>query len=179
MWLRFWPGKLCHPTPGAQPGLWSLAPPMPTGRSEIAASKDGGKIYVSGGIGLRGSLDNFEAYDTLRGQWKALAPLPTPLHHHGLVVSGGLIYAAGGYVDLSMTPTAAAWVYDPKTNAWRSIAPLPNLRRLAIWRGEIYGRKVHPKYGAIKSASDEGADSSGLLTSRHRVFKPKDQLNVK
>ena len=101
---------------------------MPTPRSEIAAAPAGNKFYVSGGIGLTGSVDSFEVYDAAQDRWTRLEPLPTPLHHHGLAMSGDLVYAAGGYTDLRMTSTAAAWSYNPKRDVWNRIADMPGSR---------------------------------------------------
>ncbi len=129
-YLRFQPGALC---PSKLPRLtqeasWVWGNGMPTPRSEIAVASADDRVYVSGGIGLMGSMDSFEAYNTVEDRWTRLASLPTPLHHHGLAVAGDRVYAAGGYTDLRMSSTAAAWSYDPKRDVWERIADLPGPR---------------------------------------------------
>uniref|UniRef100_UPI00286996D7 Kelch repeat-containing protein n=1 Tax=Deinococcus sp. TaxID=47478 RepID=UPI00286996D7 len=59
--------------------------------------------------------------------WHALAPLPNPRNHLGGAVLGGQIYAIGGqhlgdeaYGDLTEVDR-----YDPATNTWSPVAPLP------------------------------------------------------
>ena len=59
------------------------------------------------------------------------APLPIPLNHPNAAVVGGKLYVLGGMVD-AVTSDGPAWqavpdsfVYNPATNTWSSLPPLP------------------------------------------------------
>lgn len=56
-------------------------------------------------------------------RWEARAPMGVPRQEIALAVVGATLYAVGGYVG--STPSAAVEVYDTRTDAWRSVAPLP------------------------------------------------------
>ncbi|NIO08947.1 MAG: hypothetical protein GTO40_13405 [Deltaproteobacteria bacterium] len=101
---------------------------MPTPRSELGSAVAGNKVFVSGGIGLLGSMDSFEVYDVATDRWQKRVPLPIPLHHHGTAVLGDRVYVVGGYSDLKMRPTRTAWSYDLHKDVWRPIADLPGPR---------------------------------------------------
>ncbi len=61
------------------------------------------------------------------------------------VVSGKL-YVAGGFINASSDPTAALDVYDPATNTWATLAPLPTA-------GAAIGATLGGKLFVIVSAS--------------------------
>lgn len=85
-----------------------------------------------------------EVYDTRRGSWSTAAPVPVAMNHLNATVVGGKIYVLGGLSG------GAAWhampnsyVYDPKTNAWTALAPMPT----GTWRGSavmgVSARTIH------------------------------------
>lgn len=107
---------------------WRSLAPLPTARTEVAVAELGGTIYVAGGYAADGStLDIVEAYDLAADRWTAVAPLPAGRNHMGLAAVGGRLYAVGGYAGPISASSAAAdvWTYDPTTNAWVAVAPLP------------------------------------------------------
>src|SRR5207249_3433411 len=57
----------------------------------------------------------------------ALAPIPTARTHMGAVVINNQIYAVGGQQnqDAAESPQPALERYDPATDTWTSLAPLP------------------------------------------------------
>jgi N-acetylneuraminic acid mutarotase len=57
--------------------------------------------------------------------WSSVAASPIGLAEGGGAVVNGRLYMFGGYYDFSTTPTAKMHVYDPATNAWSALAPLP------------------------------------------------------
>ena len=59
--------------------------------------------------------------------WKSAAAIPHGRSHMGSVVLGGKIYTVAGQIgnDGGLTTLAYVEVYDPATNAWKSLAPIP------------------------------------------------------
>lgn len=61
--------------------------------------------------------------------WTTLTPIPTPRVGPVAAVLNGTLYVFGGYTGISgvywNNPTADAEAYDPATNTWTQLAPLP------------------------------------------------------
>lgn len=66
----------------------------------------------------------------LLGRWTQGAPMPTARKQlaNATINLNGKIYVVGGVSN--GTPTDTVEVYDPQSDSWRSVAPLP----LALWR---------------------------------------------
>jgi N-acetylneuraminic acid mutarotase len=59
----------------------------------------------------------------------------------GLVALGGRLYAIGGRIDTPAHNTSYLNIYDPRTNAWTSGAPMPSARSgmaVAVYDGKIF-----------------------------------------
>src|SRR5258708_15376239 len=112
-------------------GRWTVATPMPSARTEVAAAELGGKIYVVGGFGGEREL---EIYDPAADRWSRGAAIPRALHHAAAVGLNGKLYVAGGFVE-GWTPTDEVHAYDPASDRWRRLAPpLTPRRALAAGR---------------------------------------------
>src|SRR4051794_6442780 len=61
--------------------------------------------------------------------WTSHAVYPTTVRHSAVAAQGGLLYSFGGSTDVSTLNNA--YVYDPGTNIWTAIAPLPAVRAAA------------------------------------------------
>ena len=62
--------------------------------------------------------------------------MPHALHHVALAEVKRRIYMFGGFtlpekVKPMWVPASQAWEYDPQTDAWRALAPLPVARGAA------------------------------------------------
>lgn len=59
--------------------------------------------------------------------WQTRAALPDPRSHFGTVLLNGKIYAIGGQHgnDAALTTVTSVNRYDPATNKWSTLAPLP------------------------------------------------------
>ena len=80
--------------------------------------------------------------------WRSLAPLNTPRKLHGAAgLPDGRLFVFGGRIgdDARVGPIAGAEAYDPASNEWRDVAPLP--------------------FGACACACHDGSD-----TRSHRVY---------
>jgi N-acetylneuraminic acid mutarotase len=57
------------------------------------------------------------------GSWTEQAPYPISISGHAVVAQGGNVYSFGGIVNNAAITTA--YKYNPATNTWTAIAPLP------------------------------------------------------
>src|SRR4029453_3880999 len=129
---------------------WKKAAPFPEPDEELYGGACNGKMYVIGGWGdgkARGA--NYE-YDPATDKWTKKKPMPRPAHHAALAAVNGKIYVFGGFVAPATTaipvgaawePIADAWEFNPATDSWKPLAPLPGKRGSAIagaGGGKIY-----------------------------------------
>jgi len=127
---------------------WKKGAPFPEADEELYGVTVNGKLYVIGGWGdgkARGA--NYE-YDPATDRWTKKAPMPRPAHHAALAALNGKIYAFGGFVAPTTTaipvgaawePIADAWEFNPATDSWKPLAPLPGKRGSAI-AAEVNGK---------------------------------------
>ncbi|MDB5047028.1 MAG: Kelch repeat type 1-containing protein [Fibrobacteres bacterium] len=128
-------GPVCAQTIAAK---WMSRAALPTSRGETGAARLGDKIYVACGFfnGLNPSKEAY-AYTPGANTWQAIAPVPVSLHHTGmasaggkLYVMGGVTYGSGGGPNLNTgaewSGSTSAFEYDPATDKWRAIKPLPH-----------------------------------------------------
>jgi N-acetylneuraminic acid mutarotase len=127
---------------------WKKGAPFPEPDEELYGVTVNGKLYVIGGWGggkARGV--NYE-YDPATNVWTKKSPMPRPAHHAALAAVNGRIYAFGGFVAPANTavpvgaawePIAEAWEFNPATDSWKPLAPLPDKRGSAI-AAEVGGK---------------------------------------
>jgi len=150
---------------GTPAGVWSTTAALPAAHSEVGVAAVNGKIYIVGGTVDIGSmaLPLNEEYDPASNRARERAPLPQPLSHVGLVGLNGKIYVVGGFSDLQADHTGATnslFVYDPATDAWRTLAPMKEPRGsvgAAVANGKIYaigGRGLDLKTVATNEVYD-------------------------
>jgi N-acetylneuraminic acid mutarotase len=78
-----------------------------------------------------------------QGGWQAKTPMPAAEHAYGYGVGAvnGTVYVAGGNVFNSPIILATVWAYDPRTDSWTEVAPMPTARiypSLAAVDGILY-----------------------------------------
>jgi N-acetylneuraminic acid mutarotase len=93
---------------GQEAGRWASGAPLPSARSEIAAARAGGRIYV---IGDYGGQRATEIYDPVTNTWRRGADFPLAIHHTAAVGWKDKVYVLGGYVD-DWRPTDGVYEYD-------------------------------------------------------------------
>jgi large repetitive protein len=124
---------------------WTALAPMPTARGGAAARAIDGKIYVVGGMGGDGgSLTNVEVFDPATSTWTSVAAMATRRDNLGAAAIDGKLYVFGGRTRNADGTTidgtlASGEVYDPATDTWSSIAPMPTGRRTMVV-GTLNGR---------------------------------------
>jgi N-acetylneuraminic acid mutarotase len=127
---------------------WKKGAPFPEPDEELYGVALNGKMYVIGGWDdgkARGA--NYE-YDPATDKWTKKQSMPRPAHHAALAAANGKIYVFGGFVPPKDTqvplggawePIDDAWQYDPTTDSWKSLAPLPG-KRGSAFAGEVGGK---------------------------------------
>jgi N-acetylneuraminic acid mutarotase len=141
---------------------WKKGAPFPEPDEELYGVPSNGKLYVMGGWDngkARGA--NYE-YDPATDKWTKKQSMPRPAHHAALAAVNGKIYAFGGFVAPATTaiPLGAAWEpiadayeFNPATDSWKPLAPLPGKRGSAI-AAEV-GGKIYVIGGATTMDGDK------------------------
>lgn len=110
---------------------WTTLPEIPTQRNHLGAAVIDGKIYVVGGRfgpGFRSErTDAVEMYDPKTNRWTKKKPMLRARGGLNVVAANGCIHAFGGEGN----DEAASGVYpdhdvyNPKTDTWQSLPPIP------------------------------------------------------
>lgn len=120
-----------NPTPLTADKLtMTTGPDLPSHRYEFGAAAAGKILYVAGGI-FQPSVwlptRRFEAFNTETNQWMVKASLPYVVHHPGVTSDGRHIYVIGG-CGIRITPLSHVARYNPKTDKWTLLRPMPTRR---------------------------------------------------
>jgi N-acetylneuraminic acid mutarotase len=109
---------------------WSPLAAMPAAREGIAAATLGGRIYVAGGNAGGSAHATVDVFDPSTGTWDSSpADLLHARAHFALVSTGTALYAIGGDTGPNFTGVMASVErYDPGSNTWTEVAPLPEPR---------------------------------------------------
>jgi N-acetylneuraminic acid mutarotase len=135
---------------------WGRLAAFPEASEELYGIGSGGKLYVFGGLapGWKPKALVYE-YDPGRDRWTRKKNMPLPSHHVALAEIQGKIYVIGGFKLPDSGPAAwqpidNVWEYDPATDTWKALLPLPTKRGSAnavVVEGKIYvigGAGLHP-----------------------------------
>ncbi len=174
------PAILEEPAPAADANLADLQSP----RTAVGVASDGQTLYMLGGTSKRNvkgssayvyvTLGLLETLSDSTMQWEAKDPMPTPRASLGAALLGGKLYAAGGFqwtgtaatdpvlnqpgitaASAQMTPTSAFEVYDPASDAWTELAPMPTAR---------YGLSLVAASGRLYAIGGTDGSSPALAT---------------
>ncbi|MEP7104588.1 MAG: protein kinase [Chloroflexota bacterium] len=102
-------------------GGWSAGPSLPIPLDHAAAAALGGFLYVSGGFS--NGPPSARVFRLNGSVWAEVAPMKRARGGHALVVVSTNAYALGG-ADAA-GDVAIPESYDPSTNKWSDLAPLP------------------------------------------------------
>ena len=154
---------------------WKKGAPFPEPDEELYGVAANGKLYVIGGWDDGKAAGVTYEYDPATDKWTKKQPMPRPAHHAALAAANGKIYVMGGFVAPSDTalplgaawqPIDNAWQYDPATDSWKSLPPVPTKRGSAV--AVEVGGKIYTIGGATTMEGRVLEDSSG------RMFDSKD-----
>jgi Kelch motif len=151
-------------------GMWTQLQPMPTGRNHLAAGTIGGKLYVAGG--RPGNLAALEVFDPATNTWTPRAPMPTARSGHAGAVVRDKFYTFGGEGNPN-SPIGIfreAEVYDPATDSWKSLDPMPTPRH-GIGAAAI-GNRIYIPAGATQAGggSHTGANEAFVVQPEKLFF---------
>lgn len=136
-------------------GKWLKLAPFPEPAQEIAGTAANGKVYVFGGLPVGASNATPQGlvweYDSATNKWNKKKRMPLPGHHLAVTETGGKIYVFGGGARTEATggnwvPINNAWEYDPTTDIWKALPPMPTPRGAA--GAVVVGRKIYVIGGA-------------------------------
>lgn len=117
-------------------GRWSSGAPEPDpARDHVGVVVFDGKVHLFGGR-TRDVVDNLarhDVYDPRTDSWSTAAPLPKPRSSGAFtVLDGKIIYAGGecrpGGKPGSLNTFSDVTAYDPSTDSWSTLKPLPQAR---------------------------------------------------
>ena len=133
-------------------GKWTKLAPFPEQAEELLGATAGGKLYVFCGLapGWKPMGLVYE-YDPATDKWTKKNPMPLLSHHVAFAEYRGKIYAFGGFVYPSSGPAAwvpvdNAWEYDPASDSWKALAPMPTRRGSPV--AAAVGDKIYVIGGA-------------------------------
>jgi uncharacterized protein (TIGR03437 family) len=142
---------------------WTVLAAMPTARDHLTAQAVAGRFYAISGRRDGEVLHANEEYNPATGTWTARAPIPTARGGIGSGSMGGRIQVIGGEGP-SGTPQGTFEQneeYDPSTNTWRTLAPLPTPRH-GIYGATVEGRRLFVPSG--------GPQAGAFLSTAHEAF---------
>lgn len=107
---------------------WEAKAPIPGERRLAAAFAINGKGYVACGLVQTSTmLADLLEYDPVADAWTQRAPLPDAARYSAAAFAvGGKGYIVGGNQGGANGPYSTdTWAYDPTSNAWSELAPIP------------------------------------------------------
>jgi N-acetylneuraminic acid mutarotase len=149
-----------------------MAAPFPEPSEEVLSASANNKLYVFAGLapGWKPKSLVFE-YDAASNQWGKKKPMKLATHHVAFASLNNKIYAFGGFMlppsgPPAWSPVNNAWEYDPATDEWKELAPMPTKRGAAT--AASLGGKLYVTGGAN---SLPGVTESGIHPARpHNVM---------
>jgi N-acetylneuraminic acid mutarotase len=162
---------------------WIRLAPFPEPSEELYGVAVNGKMYVLGGLGARTGM--VYEYDPAADMWTKKKPMPIATHHQSMVEYRGKIYMFGGFTlptaqgaagggGGAWVPIDNAWEYDPPTDTWRALAPLPGKRGSAV-AAEV-GGKMYVFGGATTYPTSKdvgiGGNGAAMVLTTNQVYDP-------
>ena len=137
-------------------GCWQTegVPALPLALLDAGGAVLNGEVYVVGGKTAAAHQRGVYAYNPLTNSWRSLPPLPAAypaVENPTVVALGGALYVAGGATDAFSGAVANLARFDPATQAWTSLAPLPAPRAGAA--GQAIGGKLYVAGGMDAAGS--------------------------
>ncbi len=105
---------------------WHTGPALPIALNHPGVAAIGSVVYVVGGFTSPGASSRAFALHAGASTWSEVAPLRRARGALSLVAARGRLYALGG--RSGNTQVAVPERYDPSTNAWTDLPPMPEPR---------------------------------------------------
>jgi hypothetical protein len=160
-----------------QAGQWEALTEIPEGVHHTAFVHHGGRLFILGGFRETGftPVGNVRIFDLRTRQWSEGASMPTPRGAIGFAVLDGRIHLLGGNAagphavhdheggqiaaDRSVNTHEA---YDPATNRWTRLAPMPTPRN-HLGAAALNGR-IHAVVGRV---------GNNFEMTTHEIYDPR------
>src|SRR5882762_8808766 len=149
-------------------GKWTKLAAFPEPAEELLGASAGGKMYVFCGLAPGWKpIGTVYEYDPASDKWTKKKPMPLASHHVSFTEYKGKIYAFGGFVlpqsgPAAWVPIDNAWEYDPATDNWKALAPLPTPRNHAT--AGVAGGKIYVIGGRVGGAFvSSGSSNVGIV----------------
>ena len=114
---------------------WHVLEPLSQSRAGLVAAVCGGQIYALGGNAMDNEtksggphLDRVEVYNPASGHWSMGVPMPIGLQGPAVAAVDDRIYLTAGIGGPERRSNAKSFVFDPQTEKWESLAPIPTPR---------------------------------------------------
>jgi N-acetylneuraminic acid mutarotase len=160
---------------------WTPLPSLPVAfneRNHLIAAAIGGKVYVAGGRYDGGGFgspmtDSLDVFDPALGTWSSAAPMLRPRGGLNGVVALGCFHTWGGEGTNTGEPNDVFPdhdVYDPVTDTWSALPPLP-IPVHGVTGGVFLDGLIHMPGGGTAS----GGNSGSVV---HQVFRPSRRCDA-
>uniref|UniRef100_H9H7W1 Kelch like family member 4 n=1 Tax=Monodelphis domestica TaxID=13616 RepID=H9H7W1_MONDO len=107
---------------------WNYVASMSTPRSTVGVAALNSKLYAVGGRDGSSCLKSMECFDPHTNKWSICASMSKRRGGVGVATYNGLLYAVGGHDAPASNHCSrlsdCVERYDPKTDAWTTVAPL-------------------------------------------------------
>ncbi|NXG45367.1 KLHL4 protein, partial [Psilopogon haemacephalus] len=107
---------------------WNYVASMSTPRSTVGVAALNSKLYAVGGRDGSSCLKSMECFDPHTNKWSICAPMSKRRGGVGVATYNGFLYAVGGHDAPASNHCSrlsdCVERYDPKTDAWTTVAPL-------------------------------------------------------
>jgi N-acetylneuraminic acid mutarotase len=149
---------------------WAVLPNLPTQRNHLAAAALNGRLYVAGGRfgGAVGSemTSVMEVFDPSTGAWSQAAPMLAPRGGINGIAARGCFYVWGG--EGNDADQRGVFdrneVYDPSSDSWQSLEPIPTPVHGVTGSGYVDGW-IHLPGGGLTRGGSSGS-------TIHQAFAP-------
>ena len=179
-------------------GQWSVGPALPRARFSSVVELVGGELHLVGGWSHNRannvSVSTHDAFDPATGAYRERAAAPTARNHALSGVIDGKLYVTGGrapgHEGEDAENVTATEVYDPATDGWTALAPLPTPRsggasavlggKLYVLGGGLPGDSISAvveRFDPAANAWERLADMPAAITG-HRAVAVGDSLYV-
>lgn len=121
---------------------WTTETSLPVATQEVSVAALNNQVYVVGGSNSQSRTNAVLVFDPASHTWSSRASYQgVALDHIGIAANGGFLYILGGVTSWPSPSVNTVQRYDPTTNTWSFVAPLPSARAamaVAVINGKIY-----------------------------------------
>lgn len=116
---------------------------VPTARGEHGVGLLNGEVYVMGGF-TPTVTSAVQVYSPTTDSWRDAADFPVVFHHPNVASVGEKLYVLGFHAGSGQRKgDGSSYAYDPKTDAWSEVTPMPpgterGASCVTVYQGKVY-----------------------------------------